>query len=166
MRSSISTHVSDGSPPAAALLHEVLLSSDTLTHTLCRQLQINATDFNALRHLVFGAPLTPGGLAGKLSISSAASSALVDRLSARGHVVRTPHPSDRRSVLVHASPETVGLMVSALRPIFQEPHEHLNHATPENQQAVVAFLEDVLHSIQVHSESRPAGTPAKQKGRS
>lgn len=166
MRSITSASGSKRSRSAAALLHKVLLSNDALTHALCRSLHINATDFHALQHLVAGEPLTPGELAGKLLVSSAASSALIDRLSARGHVVRTPHPSDRRSVLVHASPATVELIVSTLRPIFLQPHEHLGHASPENQEAVVAFLEDVLQSIQLHSESISAGKPAKPRDRS
>lgn len=166
MRPTISTYESDSAQSAAALLREVLLSGDALTHSLCTQLQINATDFNALQHLTFGEPLTPGELASKLSISSAASSALVDRLSTRGHVARTPHPTDRRSILIHASPAAVELIISALRPIFQAPHEHLSHASRENQQAVVTFLEDVFQSIQRYSEFLSASNPPKQRGRS
>ena len=151
---------------AARLLQEVLLFNDVLKHSLCRQLQMNETDFNALQHLTFGEPLTPSELAGKLGISSAAVTALIDRLSARRQVVRTPHPSDRRSVLIHPSPDTVELMVTTLRPLFKESNERLNNTAPEEQQAVMAFLEDVLQSIHVEIESLPAAHPAKRRERS
>ncbi len=111
---------------ATRLLREVLLFNDALKHSLCRQLQINATDFNALQHLTFGTPLTPSELAGKLRITSAAATALIDRLSARGQVMRTPNPSDRRSVLIHPSPEIVELVVEALRPLFSASTERLS----------------------------------------
>lgn len=151
---------------AARLLQEVLLFNDALQHSICRDLQINETDFHALQHLTFGIALTPGELAARLGITSAASTALVDRLSARGHVMRMPNPSDRRSVLVHASPETVELVVTALRPLFKDPHERLNNTAPEEQQAVMAFLEDVLHSIHAGIDSLPATTAAKRRTRS
>ncbi|MBP2414214.1 DNA-binding MarR family transcriptional regulator [Arthrobacter stackebrandtii] len=155
-----------GGPSAARLLQEVLLFNDALQHSLCRQLDINETDFKALQHLTFGTALTPGELAAKLGITSAASTALVDRLSARGQVVRTPNPSDRRSVLVHASPDTVELVVTALRPLFKDPNDRLNNTAPEEHQAVIAFLEDILHSIHAGIDSFPATTAAKRRARS
>ncbi|AIY03226.1 hypothetical protein ART_3627 [Arthrobacter sp. PAMC 25486] len=151
---------------AARLLQEVLLFNDALKHSICRQLQINETDFNALQHLTFGKALTPSELASRLCITSAASTALIDRLSARGQVMRTPNPSDRRSVLVHASPETVELVVTALRPHFKDSNERLNNTAPEEQQAVTAFLEDVLHSIHAGIDSLPATAAAKRRARS
>lgn len=154
-----------GGRSAVRLLQEVLLFNDALKHAICRQLQINETDFNALQHLTFGKALTPSELAARLCLTSAASTALIDRLSARGQVMRTPNPSDRRSVLVHASPETVELVVTALRPYFKDSNERLNNTAPEEQQAVMAFLEDILHSIHAGIDSLPPTTAAKRRAR-
>ncbi|PYI65167.1 hypothetical protein CVV68_19315 [Arthrobacter livingstonensis] len=155
-----------GGRSAARLSQEVLPFNDSLTHSICPELQINETDFNALQHLAFGKALAPSDLAAKLGITSAASTALIDRLSARGQVVRKPNPTDRCSVLIHAGPETVELVVAAVRPLFMDSNERLNNTAPEEQQAVMAFREDVLQSIHAGIDSLPPNTPAKRGARS
>ncbi len=47
-------------------------------------------------------PVTPRMLASMLSISSAATTALIDRLAEAGWVEREPYPGDRRSIVVRA----------------------------------------------------------------
>src|SRR5690606_9894011 len=78
---------------------------------LSASMHVNPTDLQSLRHVmrVVGpasgedpaAPgVTPRKLADHLGISTAAVTTLVDRLVASGHLTRTPHPTDRRSVLL------------------------------------------------------------------
>ncbi len=148
---------------ASRLLHEVLLFNDSLKHSLCHELEINETDFNALQHLTFGLPLTPSELAAKLRVSTAATTALIDRLSARGQVVRTPNPLDRRSILIHPSTGTVELVVAALRPLFDASTESLKNVSAHDQQAVVAYLEDVLGAIHGRIDALAAAAPAKRR---
>ncbi len=74
-------------------------------HTgMCGEMELNATDLAALRMMVVrerrGEVVTPQQIAHHLGITTASTTALVDRLTARGHVERRPHPSDRRSVVV------------------------------------------------------------------
>ena len=132
---------------ASRLLHEVLLFNDSLKHSLCRELEINETDFDALQHLTFGTPLTPSELAAKLRVSTAATTALIDRLSARGRVVRTPNPADRRSILIRPSTGTVELVVAAMRPLFDASSESMNNISAHEQQIVTSYLEHVLAAI-------------------
>jgi DNA-binding MarR family transcriptional regulator len=47
-----------------------------------------------------GRPMTPGRLSAALQLSAPATSAMLDRLERLGHVRRTPHATDRRSVVV------------------------------------------------------------------
>ncbi len=47
-----------------------------------------------------GNPVTPGRLSAALQLSAPATSAMLDRLERLGHVHRTPHATDRRSVVV------------------------------------------------------------------
>ena len=47
-------------------------------------------------------PVTPRMLSSMLSISSAATTALIDRLAEAGWVEREPYPGDRRSIVVRA----------------------------------------------------------------
>jgi DNA-binding MarR family transcriptional regulator len=47
-----------------------------------------------------GQTTTPGQLSSTLQLSAPATSAMLDRLEQLGHVRRSPHPEDRRSVVV------------------------------------------------------------------
>lgn len=51
-----------------------------------------------------GKQVTPMQLSRYLGITSASTTALVDRLERSGHVVRAAHPTDRRSVVITSSP--------------------------------------------------------------
>ncbi|WP_025157676.1 MarR family winged helix-turn-helix transcriptional regulator [Leifsonia aquatica] len=74
------------------------------------QLRLNETDMKALRYIIAsmnaGVAVTAGALAEHLHISTASTTKLLDRLEASGHVVRRPHPTDRRAVTVEITPET------------------------------------------------------------
>lgn len=75
---------------------------------------LGGTDVRALIALLdlerAGAPATPGALAAQLQLSSAACTALVDRLTGAGLVERGPDPDDRRRVrlLVTARAHEIG----------------------------------------------------------
>lgn len=47
-----------------------------------------------------GVTMTPGRLSESLGLSAPATSAMIDRLEAAGHLRRTPHPTDRRSTVL------------------------------------------------------------------
>lgn len=70
-------------------------------------MDMNATDLQALQIVIAGeregTPVSPRDLARRLHISTASTTKLLDRLTASGHLVRTPHPTDRRSIVVHAT---------------------------------------------------------------
>lgn len=62
-----------------------------------------------------GNTVTPGMIAEHLTISTASTTKLLDRLAAAGHITRSPHPSDRRAVVITVNPhahtevqETIG----------------------------------------------------------
>jgi DNA-binding MarR family transcriptional regulator len=52
-----------------------------------------------------GEPLPGHVIAERLLVSSASMTSLVDTLERRGLVERRPHPTDRRKVLIHLTPE-------------------------------------------------------------
>lgn len=55
-------------------------------------------------------PSTQQQVAAALEVSARNVSALVDALEGTGHVRRTPHPSDRRAVLLELTPEAEAVM--------------------------------------------------------
>ena len=63
---------------------------------------LNPTDLEALDFLVRNGPMTAGRLAELTGLTTGAITGLVDRLERRGYVVREPHPTDRRSIIIRA----------------------------------------------------------------
>ena len=67
---------------------------------------LSASAFQALAILDgAGEPLPGHVIAGRLLVSSASMTSLVDTLERRGLVERHPHPTDRRKVLIHLTAE-------------------------------------------------------------
>jgi MarR family transcriptional regulator, organic hydroperoxide resistance regulator len=52
-----------------------------------------------------GTPLSPARLGERISLSSGATTALLNRLELAGHIVRTRDHTDRRVVTLHSSPD-------------------------------------------------------------
>jgi DNA-binding MarR family transcriptional regulator len=71
-------------------------------------MRMGATDLQALRFLLKaqqeGRVVSGRILADHLGMTSASVTAMLDRLTESGHVRRMPHPSDRRSLQVVATP--------------------------------------------------------------
>lgn len=78
------------------------VESERLAHEFAARHDLHSTDFQALVHVMDaegrGNPLTPGELGQALSLSSGATTAVIDRLERAGHVRRDRDPSDRRKV--------------------------------------------------------------------
>ncbi|MEN3535495.1 helix-turn-helix domain-containing protein [Microbispora sp. ZYX-F-249] len=64
---------------------------------------LTARMVSVLRHLVSYGPLTVGDLAGRLRLSRAATTELLDRVETRGLVARTRDQRDRRRVYVRVT---------------------------------------------------------------
>jgi DNA-binding MarR family transcriptional regulator len=68
---------------------------------LARTLGVTDIEMLALVHLAEQRELAPSALADLLDMSSGGATALIQRLERSGHVSRKPHPTDRRSTLIH-----------------------------------------------------------------
>ena len=86
------------------LLRAVVVELDLAAAGFAHEHRLNGTDLRALIALLdaerAGAPATPGWLGERVHLSSASTSALLDRLAARGLLARGPDPADRRRTLV------------------------------------------------------------------
>jgi DNA-binding MarR family transcriptional regulator len=73
-------------------------------------MRLGETDMKALRFLVVSKNqnviVTPGALAEHLNISTASTTKLLDRLAAGGHIERSPHPTDRRALMITITKRT------------------------------------------------------------
>jgi DNA-binding MarR family transcriptional regulator len=106
----------------------------------------------ALEHLQHShGGLTPTELSRRLSLSSGAITALVDRLERTGHVQRRPNPADRRSSVVIPVPEGIEEAGRHLRPVAAELLEKAAELTDEEREAVGRYLEAATEVFRRHA---------------
>jgi len=98
-------------------LQELVDVAAQVPHEVARQAGLSTSELHSLRHLM-NTPMGPVELARTLGVTSAASSGVVDRLVARGHAERRPHPGDgRRTEVVITESGRVEVFVR-LAPMF------------------------------------------------
>ncbi len=127
-----------------ALLRDILDVTGEFEAHVGRELDVNPTDLQAMEHLISSGPLSPTELARRLGISTAAVTAVVDRLVAVDHVSRAKHPTDRRGVLVVPAPNSVAKAMSTLMPMIMGIDRVLDDFSAAEQATIAAYLERVL----------------------
>ncbi|WP_295789803.1 MarR family winged helix-turn-helix transcriptional regulator [uncultured Microbacterium sp.] len=85
--------------------------------------------------------VTPIALARYLGVSTASVTALLDRLERSGHVMRSPHPSDRRKVVVALTQHADDEMRETLAAMHARMMQATRGMSDVETAAVTAFLE-------------------------
>jgi DNA-binding MarR family transcriptional regulator len=137
--------------PPTVLLREFLRVSEDFERRLGRELAVNPTDLTAMEHLIQSGPLSPSEIAARLGVTTAAATAIVDRLTRIGHVHRQPNQHDRRGVLVVPEPGSIHRALGVIRPRVQAVDEALREFDEAEQRAIAAYLERVLEIYREHA---------------
>jgi DNA-binding MarR family transcriptional regulator len=85
-------------------LFDLSIAIDFVGQASATRLGINQTDLICLDLLVRQGPQSPSQIAATLGLTAAAISAMAGRLESGGYAHRKMDPTDRRRVLLHASP--------------------------------------------------------------
>jgi len=126
-------------PPLTEAVRELVVAMLAVRRAVTRRAGITETELRALEY-VSEAPSSPGELARLLDVSTAASTGVVDRLEKHGHVVRRPHPTDRRRQEVHLTESGEAEMEHHLRPMLVALAELEAGMTEAERRAVLAFF--------------------------
>lgn len=110
-------------------------------------MKLGDNDMKAMRFIIVsanqGAIVTPGMLAEHLHISTASTTKLLDRLELAGHVTRTPHPTDRRAVIVTVNPAAHAEVEEKVGVMHARRFEVARRLTPEERVIVIRFLDEL-----------------------
>lgn len=91
--------------------------------------------------------LTPSDVARTLGTSSAATTAIVDRLAGAGHVTRTPNPNDRRSVVLTPTMSDDSPARAALTASRRRRESMVETLSPAEREALAAALTQLAASL-------------------
>ncbi|MFH8369815.1 MarR family winged helix-turn-helix transcriptional regulator [Streptomyces sp. NPDC018031] len=143
------------------------------TQRFAAWLGLHSTDAAALADILYaedqGNPLSPARLSERVSLSSGATTALLNRLEAAGHIVRSREHTDRRIVTLRSSP--------AIRPRAEEffaPYtERMTAEMSQYTRAQLKDFEDFIHHLRGTMDSlladeyrdpRPGGPSGHEAG--
>lgn len=132
-------------------------AEQVVTEASQRYMRLGRTDMRALHFLIVAkhqdAVITPGAIAAHLGISSAATTKLLDRLEEAGHIVRAPHPTDRRALAIHVTDET---RADAMRTVGRLQARRFHAAarlSAAERDVVIRFLDDMTAELTLDGEA-------------
>lgn len=101
---------------------------------------VSVTQCYALEGLVHRGGMTLNELAAHLFLDKSTASRVVDALERKGYVARTPHPKDRRAVLLEATPNGRALESRIREEILAEEQQLLADFPHEVRRAMTELL--------------------------
>lgn len=148
------------------LIRELSAEIGQVYRWMADQAGINQTDLMSL-YFIRNAeePATPKRLAEHLGLTSGATAILLNRLEARGYIQRSPHPTDRRGVLLALGPAVQSQDLLHLRQRFHAMNSDVIAAfLPEELAIVQRFMRSLLLNTQdslrrFRTGEAPAATP-------
>ena len=124
---------------------------------------LHHTDVEALSRVMIaqdrGTPMSAGGLAQELGLTSGAITFVVDRLERAGHVNRVRNDSDRRKVLLHYSPSGRVLAEEFFAPRGHHTDTVMDQFTTAELETVRRYLVATGAAMAAH---RTTTTPSPQ----
>ncbi|MDQ1137492.1 DNA-binding MarR family transcriptional regulator [Microbacterium sp. SORGH_AS 1204] len=98
----------------------------------------------------------PGELTKYLGLSTASTTAILDRLERSGHITRAANPDDRRSIFIQVTPRADAEVRRTLGNMHDRMLAAVIDMTPEESAAVVAFLQRMSDAVDGVAVETPA----------
>lgn len=160
----------DGAAPDPQTGHRRLLEGlrahgiafNELGRRLGAQAGLHVTDASALVEILgaqdSGRPLTQTQLSQRIGLTTAATSSLLNRLEAAGHVRRFRDSADRRLVTLHSTDSAEALVDRFFDPLVMRMSALADTYSPQELAAFTRFLEEICGTMSTY-----AGEVAGQK---
>jgi DNA-binding MarR family transcriptional regulator len=114
-------------------------------------MHMSTTDLQAIRFLLKAQGedriISGQNLADHLGMTSASVTALLDRLTKSGHVQRTPHPTNRRSNMVTATPGSDSEVRRTLGPMHGRMIDTARRLSADDAALIQTFLESMTAAV-------------------
>lgn len=132
-------------------LRSFTVESDVFVDVFARRHHLGRSDLNAIMWISTGEqsgrPITAGELAVRLGLGPPATTALVDRLEAAGHVRRTRDPQDRRKVTIVMQPPARQVATEYFVPLGRLMTEALDGTSAHDLQRATDIVRRLITAV-------------------
>jgi DNA-binding MarR family transcriptional regulator len=136
------------------------LENDRFDLAVARAHDVSMAEMKAIDHIQAEGELTPRELGERLSLTSGAVTAVIDRLERSGWVARSPHPSDRRSVVVRMTEQSIEAGERIYVPYSNALAEIAAALPAASRKAVADYLEKAAEIAAEHAREWRGSGPA------
>jgi DNA-binding MarR family transcriptional regulator len=154
----------DAAGKVIALLRSFTIEIDRFVEVFSSAHGLHRTDLNAVVHVWDanreGRPLTAGELSRRLSLSPAATTALIGRLERAGHVRREHDTQDRRRVHLRMQPPAQELAMAFFRPLGEQMRGVMNAYDDKDLMFIGQFIERMLAATAAAAAAPTAAGPS------
>ena len=128
--------------PETRALRDLAAAGSEASTALARRMTMHPTDLAAMSHIAYAAEqLGPGELSSRLGITPAATTDLIDRLEAAGHVLRERNATDRRRVRLVPTETAKTAVRGQLADLLERLDAVSADFTPKERAAIQRYLE-------------------------
>ncbi|WP_436535506.1 MarR family winged helix-turn-helix transcriptional regulator [Actinoplanes sp. HUAS TT8] len=135
-------------PPAEgdirARIQQLTLRQQRFERRIARDLGVDRPGLEAMDHLISAGPTSPTDLARRLDISTAATSLVLNRLEASGHIRRERHPTDGRKLVVTASEPSADEAHRLVAPLIGGVEDLIATLSDQESATVLKFLDALI----------------------
>jgi DNA-binding MarR family transcriptional regulator len=114
---------------------------------MSERLGLSAGELLALAHLSVDGHLGPTELTHRLHMTTGAMTAMLDRLAERGFIVREPHATDRRRIMVRLTGEGRDRIFEQVHGMADEIVTISGRLDPDGRTAVVEYIEEISRAV-------------------
>jgi DNA-binding MarR family transcriptional regulator len=144
-------------------LMDLAIAIDLIGNATAARLGVNQTDLICMDLLRRNGPMTAGQVASALGLTTAAISAMATRLEAGGYAHREMDPTDRRRVLLHASPTGAQKAYSLFNDLYQATDKLFTEYRERDLTMLLGLLQRFRqlvteYTATVRGEDPPAGS--------
>ncbi|MFE6055408.1 MarR family winged helix-turn-helix transcriptional regulator [Kitasatospora sp. NPDC056446] len=135
-----------------------------LSRRFAAWLGLHSTDATAVLEIAAaeerGTPLSPARLSERISLSTGATTALLNRLEAAGHITRTREHSDRRIVTLHSGPHIQERADEFFGPLARRLDATMSLHPPRLLEQFEQFMTDLNVTMDAHLAEPDPAAPA------
>ncbi|MFB6837584.1 MarR family winged helix-turn-helix transcriptional regulator [Streptomyces sp. NPDC056361] len=132
-----------------------------LSRRFAAWLGLHSTDATAVLEIAAaeerGTPLSPARLSERISLSTGATTALLNRLEAAGHITRAREHSDRRIVTLRSGGHIQERADEFFGPLAHRLDATMSHYPPQFLEQVEAFMADLSTTMDSHLTEQDRG---------